>query len=153
MFGELSRHHAHHCASNASKLPPRCSLQRCQVAHNLPRVSPVGIDQDAHRLISRNPLGPRNLSSRSPDMYPHMPNRSQRLNGRETCPRISLRPGRANDGSANCLFIQLHTVVHPAAYICWQFVGSRRHSHCIGHSCAGRHMPCTQVCLRTRRVF
>jgi hypothetical protein len=42
-------------------------------------------------------------------MHPHMPNRSQRLNGRKTCPRISLRPGRANDGSANCLFIRWFT--------------------------------------------
>ena len=58
-----------------------------------PYVSPVGINQDAHRMDSRIPLGPRTSSSRSPDMYPHgtpyMPNIP---NGRETSPRIPLPP-------------------------------------------------------------
>ena len=40
-----------------------------------PVVSPLGLqcNQDAHRLTSRIPLGPRNLSSRSPECIPMVP--------------------------------------------------------------------------------
>ena len=68
-------------------------MHRCRVAHNLPHLSPVGINQDAHRIGSRIPLGPRSPSSRTPEMSP----------------RIPFPPGRA-DGSADCL--SLHTLVH-----------------------------------------
>ena len=69
-------------------------IQRCRVAHDLPRLSPVGTNRDAHRIGSRFPLGPRSPSSITPDMYPHgMPNIP---NGRETSPRIPFPPGRAD---------------------------------------------------------
>jgi len=40
-------------------------------------------------------------------MYPHGTKRS-----RETSPLISLPPGRANDGSANCLFTRWFTAAY-----------------------------------------
>ena len=62
---QRDRHHARHCASN---LPQRDAevpistqsadeMHRCRVAHNLPHLSPVGINRDAHRIGSRTPLG------------------------------------------------------------------------------------------------
>ena len=84
-----------------------------------PYVSPVGTNQDAHRIDSRIPLGPRSyLDPRAAElpicsMYPHVAIRPISANGRETSPRIPLPPyvppGRATDGSADCL--SLHTLV------------------------------------------
>ena len=73
----------------AHNLPTRCMVPTS--AHNLPRLSPVGTKPDAHRIGSRGaPLGPRSLSSRTPDMYPHgMPDIP---NGGGTSPRISPSP-------------------------------------------------------------
>ena len=80
------RHHAHHCASEIS---PRAA-EVPSSTQSAPYVSPVGINQEAHRIDSRIPLGPRTPSSRAPDMYPHgMPNIP---NGGGTSPRISPSP-------------------------------------------------------------
>ena len=83
---------------NKPPLTPRGEGQRCRVAHNLPRVSPLEIDQDAHRLIPRTPLGLEISSSGSPDTYPPGIPYAQYPKRRETSPRISLPPGRAPDG-------------------------------------------------------
>ncbi len=104
-------------------------MHRCRVAHNLPRLSPVGTNRDAHRIGSRFPLGPRSPSSITPDMYPDgMPNIP---NGRETSPRIPFPPGQA-DGSADCL--SLHTLVHGRLT-----VGVKRHSLSQGPPLAHTH--------------
>jgi hypothetical protein len=80
------RHHAHHWASTISHR----SAEVPSGTQSAPYVSPVGINQEAHRIDSRIPLGPRTPSSKSPDMYPHgMPNIP---NGGGTSPRISPSP-------------------------------------------------------------
>ncbi len=80
------RHHAHHCASTISHR----SAGVPSSTHSAPYVSPVGINQEAHRIDSRIPLGPRTPSSKAPDRYPHgMPNIP---NGGGTSPRISPSP-------------------------------------------------------------
>ncbi len=99
----LSQRDRHHiipwtsCAPLRFESPPQRGAEVPSSTQSGPTVSPVGINQDAHRLDSRIPLGPRTPrpeheqnSRRSEDMYPHgMPNIQ---NGRETSPRISLPP-------------------------------------------------------------
>jgi hypothetical protein len=104
--GRALKRRSKNCESSKLHKQPgeRLELQRCRDQHTICRgaevpssthlpLSPVGINQDAHRLDSRIPLGPRTPSSRTPDMYPHgMPNIP---NGRETSPRNPFPPGRA----------------------------------------------------------
>ena len=100
------------------KSPPE--LQRCRLEHSICRdaevpsstqsapLSPVGVNQDAHRTDSRIPLGPRSPSSIAPDMYPHMVCPIPQTAGRRL-PAYPFPPGRATDGSAVCLFTRWFT--------------------------------------------
>ena len=56
--------------------PPE--LQRCRVTHNLPHVSPVGINQEAHRQeVSRIPLGLEPRTAELPICIPMVPHYAQ----------------------------------------------------------------------------